>query len=86
VVGFAVQWLRQYPWFSDGWVLLLSLVGGALCALMSGATGGLEPFLSSMFSHTLMMLGGTALGHGMSHLRGAEKVVPKFKSNGGEGA
>lgn len=78
ISGFAMQWLRQYPWFRDDLVFAVALVGGVICAWLLEPATRVEAALAVM-QNTLTILGGVFAGHAASY-----KVngIPRYNDRG----
>jgi hypothetical protein len=79
IIGFAAQWLRQYPWYSDK--LHVSL---AVALALAISVGEAHAFNLGVFYGALQLaqavLGGTFVAHALSHSESVSGLIPKYNS------
>lgn len=89
VSGAALQWLRQFRWFSDGLVLLTALAFACVGVALQGPIEDWRVFLNTALSATPVVLGGTMAAHMASHTKVVKgtvlsSAVPTYNKNGGK--
>jgi hypothetical protein len=77
VVGFAMQYLRGFRWFTDLHTLIVALLAGALASWLEHEHQAPREWVLSSINYVPTVLGGTLGAHMLAQ---RTELVPKFNS------